>query len=482
VCDKWVRARDIADANTETGIAASLIDGKTTHVIGSVSMRKDGSMTDESKAKLQAFWKTKQYLVIDEYSMISKTFLAQLSRNIDIGKQGSDTYRGGYSFGGVNVILCGDLHQFPPVAVAARESLFKPRNVIDDSEPCLLGRVIYEEFSTVVILKQQMRVTDLRWLELLTNLRHGRTSQDDIRVLRSLIIGSPETSTDEEDYRKDPWMDASLVTPRHAVRIQWNETAAREQCRERNQRLFICKAEDRVNGRSATLKERYCVAMRSKTDSRRRRKDLPWSVELAIGMKVLVTNNLETDLDLTNGARGEIVDIILHADEDAIGNESTVTLKYLPLCILVKLQRTRASQLEGLGENVIPVEAIETTMDITVSIDKNKNVRRTVRRRQFPITAAYGFTDYRSQGQTILYAIVDIANPPHGALSLFNLYVALSRSSGRSTIRLLRDFDEKVFMKPHDADLVEEDKRLEELNTSTKAWWGRMQKGMEVCE
>ena len=44
-------------------------------------------------------------------------------------------------------------------------------------------------------------------------------------------------------------------------------------------------------------------------------------MEIAVGMKVLVTNNLETDLDLTNGAQREIVGIVLHPMEDAIGNE-----------------------------------------------------------------------------------------------------------------------------------------------------------------
>jgi len=44
--------------------------------------------------------------------------------------------------------------------------------------------------------------------------------------------------------------------------------------------------------------------------------DLPHEIliELAVGIKVMVTNNLETDLDImiTNGARGKFVDIILH--------------------------------------------------------------------------------------------------------------------------------------------------------------------------
>ena len=95
-------------------------------------------------------------------------------------------------------------------------------------------------------------------------------------------------------------------------------------------------------------------------------------------------------------------------------------------------------------------------------------------RTQFPITGAYSFTDYRAQGQTIPYVVVDIASPPTSGLSLFNLYVALSRSSGRNTIRLLRDFDDDMFLQAHVPDLLEEDERLGELNAATKRWWAKM--------
>ena len=43
-------------------------------------------------------------------------------------------------------------------------------------------------------------------------------------------------------------------------------------------------------------------------------------------------------------------------------------------------------------------------------------ITRTVRRRQFPMTPAYAFTDYRSQGQTLAAVIVGIATPPTGKL------------------------------------------------------------------
>jgi ATP-dependent exoDNAse (exonuclease V) alpha subunit len=155
--------------------------------------------------------------------------------------------------------------------------------------------------------------------------------------------------------------------------------------------------------------------------------DLPYKLEIAIRMMVMVTDNVETDLDITNGARGDVVDIIL-----------------------------RTSHL-SITERLVPVGG--------------KMVRRTVLRRQYLITAAYACTDYRSQGQTIVPVVMDIATPPTGGLSLFNLYVALSRSAGWSTIRLLRDFDEKVFEKAHDRELMREDERLAELDRQTKVWY-----------
>ncbi|THU78168.1 hypothetical protein K435DRAFT_700675 [Dendrothele bispora CBS 962.96] len=81
-----------------------------------------------------------------------------------------------------------------------------------------------------------------------------------------------------------------------------------------------------------------------------------------------------------------------------------------------------------------------------------QTLTRTVTRSQYPITAAYAFTDYRTQGQTIRPVLVDIATPPTGGLSLTALYVALSR-------------------KP---ELMQEDDRLERLDQVTKVWWSRM--------
>ncbi|KAI6136317.1 hypothetical protein F5141DRAFT_972866, partial [Pisolithus sp. B1] len=125
------------------------------------------------------------------------------------------------------------------------------------------------------------------------------------------------------------------------------------------------------------------------------------------------------------------------------------------------------SALPGLQQFVIPVEPVCKTMRIQYKSPEGQHVTHSVKRCQFPMTTAYAFTDYRAQGQTIPYVIVDIARPPSGVLNLFNLYVALSRNSGRDTIRLLRDFDESIFLKTHSPELLAEDDRLALLNTLT---------------
>jgi len=89
-----------------------------------------------------------------------------------------------------------------------------------------------------------------------------------------------------------------------------------------------------------------------------------------------------------------------------------------------------------------------------------------IKQRQLPMTAAYAFTDYKSQGQTIEYVIVDIGDPPTGHMSPFGVYVALSRSRGRGTIRLLRDFNEKLFTHHPSEDLRLEMTRLEKSKES----------------
>ncbi|KAG1725054.1 uncharacterized protein EDB91DRAFT_1062478 [Suillus paluster] len=91
--------------------------------------------------------------------------------------------------------------------------------------------------------------------------------------------------------------------------------------------------------------------------------------------------------------------------------------------------------------------------------------------RQLPLVPAYAFTDFKSQGQTIEYVLVDISKTTCFSLSPFNVYVALSRSHGRESIRLLRDFDKDLFLRHPSEDLRIEDGCIDELVKDTKKFF-----------
>ena len=189
-------------------------------------------------------------------------FFARLSAYIAKGKAltgESDTNK---PFGGVNVILSGDFHQFPPVVGGRNAPLFWPCDSSKDSAEELLGRKLYEEFSIVVRLKEQVSVTDPDWLDLLQHVRHGSYRAHHIKLLRSLIITNP--SCPPIDFTTPPWNEAVLVTPHHAVRKHWNAIMARTMCQRNETQLFVCTAYDTFQGRPLTLSERFAVATKNK--------------------------------------------------------------------------------------------------------------------------------------------------------------------------------------------------------------------------
>ncbi|KAI5824427.1 hypothetical protein K523DRAFT_356856 [Schizophyllum commune Tattone D] len=277
---------------------------------------------------------------------------------VEVGKQ-TPSGTPGDIFGGINVVIVGDTHQFPLVGGSAANRLYYP---VSPTDTALMyeGRQIYESFRPVVILREQMRVREAVWLSFPKRPRQGRVPPSDLEMLSTLVLSNP--ACPPTDFAQKPWKDASLVTLRHAVRDEWNDAAVRQHCGLAEAQLFVCSAEDRANHRPLSLSERMWMVQRKKNG--RTKKDLPETLALAIDAKVLVARNLATDLEVTNGARGVIVDIVLDPDEPDTPSGSVVHLKYLPQYVLVKLDRTQAGKLEGLEEGVIPITPIELSRQI----------------------------------------------------------------------------------------------------------------------
>jgi hypothetical protein len=109
--------------------------------------------------------------------------------------------------------------------------------------------------------------------------------------------------------------------------------------------------------------------------------------------------------------------------------------------------------LPGLEKGIVPITPIRNCFQIKLPSGSNT----TLWREQLPLTPAYSFTDYCSQGQTLPCVLIDLATPPTGGLTQFNAYVALSRSQSRETARLLRNFNDKLLTTQPNENLVLED-------------------------
>jgi len=103
----------------------------------------------------QFFWANKLYLIIDESFMISRKFFARISVYMAKGKSLVGEKDTNKSFGGVNVVLVGDLHQFP-LSLGGKMHRYSGHVIcLKIVHRELLGRNLYEEFRTVLRLKEQ---------------------------------------------------------------------------------------------------------------------------------------------------------------------------------------------------------------------------------------------------------------------------------------------------------------------------------------
>jgi len=142
-------------------------------------------------------------------------------------------------FGGVHVILFGDLHQFPPVGNKSGALYCHSGK---DSVNAKIGQSLFQQFDTVVMLTEQMQVQDPPWTELLQHLHTGECTKNNLEEIEKLVVNS--SSCPKTDYIKPPWNNTILITPRHSVCQTWNEAAIKKHCMIHGQHWYIVMAED----------------------------------------------------------------------------------------------------------------------------------------------------------------------------------------------------------------------------------------------
>jgi hypothetical protein len=177
---KWFKVRGMSDellVTATTGAAAVKIGGCTLH--SAIGLSNDGKCRKVGKKSMD-LWFNRQYLIIDEVSMMDAKLLGNL--HTQLGKIKSDTDS---NFGGVNILFAGDFLQLPTVSHLDVYLSDHTDNKIRQAN------LHWHKLNAVVVLKKQMgQAKDQRYAELLSRVGHRFPTDEDLRLLYSKV-GAP---------------------------------------------------------------------------------------------------------------------------------------------------------------------------------------------------------------------------------------------------------------------------------------------------
>lgn len=188
-----------------TGTAANNINGQTIHSVLNLSFSSRGG-GDRNKWKVERharYWAGKRYLIIDEISMVDLAELDEIHERLVMLKQSSTDQPS--PFGGLDaVMLFGDFCQLPPVLYGnkgPKPLWWAPR---PDNPAELNGKQLWNRFSAVVLLTEQMRQSqDKQYHALVQRARSGTLTRSDEDMLLSRVMTRRTTNYAVSDFPRN---------------------------------------------------------------------------------------------------------------------------------------------------------------------------------------------------------------------------------------------------------------------------------------
>jgi hypothetical protein len=193
-------------------------------------------------------------------------------------------------------------------------------------------------------------------------------------------------------------------------------------------------------------------------------------------MPVLITDNIECELGLSNGTQGIFRELI-YDDQEDLGSlkaksdvfpSNTLYIRK-PLYVLVEINTSQVeTDLDGLPPKLISIFK-QLFGSLFERVQGGKKIPETIRitRTQLPIMPAFAITTCKAQGLTMNKIIVDL-QVPLGTIQVPSIYVPLSRVRRAEDVAIFRLFDMKVLQIHPSLAQNAEHKRLDELNRKTQ--------------
>ncbi|MEE1265751.1 MAG: DEAD/DEAH box helicase [Akkermansia sp.] len=372
-----------------SGIAAELIGGSTIHRLFKLGAREYYPLNVVDEYQLyQEIVKYIDTLIIDEASMLR----ADIFDTVDILCQKAKDNAA--PFGGIRVILVGDLHQLPPVCNFKLDAAKKYiRETYHTLEPFFFDAACYAHgnFGFIELKKNHRQDGDNKFIHHLGIIRKGREGN-----LQAAL-----------DYFNGYVIDGEIGEDVPVV------TATRETANEINEQRL-----GSINSPEYKYLASISGSFYEGPEGENRIEDfhIPQILRLKLGARVMICKN---EGQYVNGSMGRV-----------IGLDSGI--------ITVRLDN---------GDRVELKQAIWTTEEYFLN-DEGKLALRTIGTfKQFPLKLAYAITIHKSQGQTWDNVCVDITGGY--AFAAGQVYVALSRVRTIEGVHLRRKLtDRDILVNP----------------------------------
>ena len=447
-----------------TGSAACQIRGSTYHHV--LSFGRDGKVSGLNKAaQVRDHLGSARIMCIDEISMVSTMAFYRICSQLC-----NAFMKPSQAFSGLSMLVAGDFAQLPPPG-KGEAPLYSSKHSLATAGQTLyrqkvgLGRSVWHLFTTVVILRENMRQRgisdeDQKFRNALDNLRYRACTAQDVQLLHTRVGGTREG---QPHLGMPQFRDISIITAWNTHRDAINEVSAERFARENNVQLHrfysidsLAEPRWRSDSTKPPRKNKFKVMTPTVRELLWRlppasTEHVPGVLLLCIAMPVLLKHNDATELCATNGAEAHVVGW----DATPLTGE-----RQCLLTVFVHLHKPpRSVQLPGLPEDVLPI----TTSTQRVKCDLPDDGVQTIRREQVWLLPNFAMTDFASQGRTCPFNPVDIRY----SRTHQSMYTCLSRSATLQGTLILKPFDESKLRGGMAPDLAREMRELEILDFMT---------------
>ncbi|GFS13168.1 ATP-dependent DNA helicase PIF1 [Elysia marginata] len=251
-------------ATASTGAAACHIGGTTLHSFAGIGSG-NGSLNQcielASRAKVAQQWRSCHHLIIDEISMVDADLFEKLETVARTVRKSDQP------FGGIQLILCGDFLQLPPVTKPGETRRF-----------CFQSEAWHKAIDITMQLTEVKRQDDPHFISILQKVRKGLCPEP---------VANALSATGKNCIDKGGVLATKLCTHKADV-DEINQT-----------NLKVLEGESKLFS-SVDTDQAYTSQLNSLCP-------VPAYLELKVGAQVMLCKNLDIQRGLVNGARGVVL-------------------------------------------------------------------------------------------------------------------------------------------------------------------------------